>query len=138
MHPPLSPVRCSLPCTAAFEEVPVYEIPYPNPPTHRPLSLLLPDVAKSWQATGQHHASGTWPTCFILSNRHHMFTPHPACRVAYNIPFALELRGTLRINALTTALQQLVDRHDALRSHFVFKDEVRGLLAGCSHNRQTA
>ncbi|MFC9854722.1 non-ribosomal peptide synthetase [Streptomyces prasinus] len=37
---------------------------------------------------------------------------------AYNVPAALRLRGRLSADALATALQDLVDRHEALRTTF--------------------
>ncbi len=40
---------------------------------------------------------------------------------AYNVPFALRLRGPLDVGALRAALAALVERHDALRT--VFDDE---------------
>lgn len=38
---------------------------------------------------------------------------------AYNMPGALRLAGRLRIDALKWALGRIVDRHEALRSHFL-------------------
>ncbi|MDF0732854.1 amino acid adenylation domain-containing protein, partial [Pseudomonas entomophila] len=52
---------------------------------------------------------------------------------AYNIPLALELRGALDTEALTAALEQVVARHEALRSQFFEVDgepRVRLLPAG--------
>ena len=38
---------------------------------------------------------------------------------AYNVPMAVRLRGPLRIDALTRALEEMVRRHDTLRTRFV-------------------
>ncbi|WP_038266002.1 non-ribosomal peptide synthetase, partial [Xenorhabdus cabanillasii] len=43
----------------------------------------------------------------------------PATSLAYHIPLALRLTGTLNHHALTTALDQLVARHENLRTRFV-------------------
>ncbi|NWB45063.1 non-ribosomal peptide synthetase, partial [Pseudomonas gingeri] len=42
---------------------------------------------------------------------------------AYNIPLALSLRGSLDVGALGRALERIVERHEALRSAFVPRDE---------------
>ncbi|MBX7100990.1 MAG: amino acid adenylation domain-containing protein, partial [Myxococcaceae bacterium] len=41
---------------------------------------------------------------------------------AYHMPFALELDGALDVGALRSALQAVVDRHEALRTRFVERD----------------
>ncbi|VVN03344.1 Linear gramicidin synthase subunit B [Pseudomonas fluorescens] len=43
---------------------------------------------------------------------------------AYNIPGALRLRGGLDENALRISFQQLIDRHESLRTRFVERDGV--------------
>jgi amino acid adenylation domain-containing protein len=42
---------------------------------------------------------------------------------AYNIPTALRLHGPLNVEVLERVLQEIVDRHDSLRTHF---EEVNG------------
>jgi len=37
---------------------------------------------------------------------------------AYNIPLNLELRGTLNVSALERTLQEIVQRHESLRTTF--------------------
>ncbi|WP_047686004.1 non-ribosomal peptide synthetase, partial [Xenorhabdus sp. NBAII XenSa04] len=46
----------------------------------------------------------------------------PATSLAYHIPLALRLIGTLNHHALITALGQLVARHESLRTRFVLID----------------
>ncbi|WP_079134422.1 non-ribosomal peptide synthetase [Streptomyces sp. EN16] len=41
---------------------------------------------------------------------------------AYNVPFAVRLVGGLRVEVLTAALQDVVDRHPALRTQLVVED----------------
>ncbi|OKH53430.1 non-ribosomal peptide synthetase [Calothrix sp. HK-06] len=41
----------------------------------------------------------------------------------YNVPFALRLTGTLDIAALEYTFQQIIRRHDALRTNFVLQQE---------------
>ncbi|MGC5533349.1 amino acid adenylation domain-containing protein, partial [Streptomyces sp. SR-10] len=41
---------------------------------------------------------------------------------AYNVPFAVRLVGDLRVDVLTAALQDVVDRHPALRTQLVVED----------------
>ena len=43
--------------------------------------------------------------------------------VAYNVPLAVRIHGALNVAALETALQQLVDRHEVLRSAFTQDEE---------------
>ncbi|MHC8319475.1 non-ribosomal peptide synthetase [Pseudomonas sp. GB2N2] len=43
---------------------------------------------------------------------------------AYNIPGALRLRGGLDEEALRTSFQQLIQRHESLRTHFLERDGV--------------
>ncbi|WP_267225801.1 non-ribosomal peptide synthetase [Dyella silvae] len=45
-------------------------------------------------------------------------TLEPAASLAYNESISLRLRGELNVSALQTALQQLMDRHEALRATF--------------------
>ncbi len=51
--------------------------------------------------------------------------PHSAL---YNIPIVLHLNGTLDKAALQAALQQIVNRHEPLRSNFVVEDDNLSLL----------
>jgi amino acid adenylation domain-containing protein len=41
---------------------------------------------------------------------------------AYNVPMATRLRGPLNVGALESALNQLVERHESLRTGFVLED----------------
>ncbi|HEU5124960.1 MAG TPA: amino acid adenylation domain-containing protein [Verrucomicrobiae bacterium] len=42
----------------------------------------------------------------------------------YNVPLAIELNGALDVNALQTALDELVSRHEILRTRFNCEEEV--------------
>ena len=42
---------------------------------------------------------------------------------AYNIPFALRLRGTLLVYAVERSLHEIVQRHENLRTSFLLRDE---------------
>ncbi|MBX9398208.1 amino acid adenylation domain-containing protein [Streptomyces sp. TRM72054] len=42
--------------------------------------------------------------------------------VAYNFPLVFRLRGTLALDALRTALRDVTDRHEALRTRFLVED----------------
>ncbi|WP_103070892.1 non-ribosomal peptide synthetase [Aquimarina sediminis] len=39
--------------------------------------------------------------------------------IAYNIPFAFEINGSVDVNRLQTALTRLIERHESLRTYFV-------------------
>jgi len=41
----------------------------------------------------------------------------------YNMPFALQLTGNLDVTALQVSLNQLIDRHEILRTNFQFNDD---------------
>src|ERR1700749_3494405 len=40
-------------------------------------------------------------------------------KATYNIPSAMRVRGTLNVEALTRALEEVVRRHESLRTRFV-------------------
>src|SRR5262249_41229461 len=40
----------------------------------------------------------------------------------YNMPYALRLKGELDVEALRSAIQSIVDRHESLRTHFIDVD----------------
>ncbi len=50
---------------------------------------------------------------------------------AYNMPVVLKLTGTVNIDALQRSFNQLVSRHETLRTTFVMKD---GLPKQCIHD----
>lgn len=52
---------------------------------------------------------------FVL---HHM----KPSSTAYNLPFALSMRGELNVERLQEALQRLIDRHEPLRTSFEWRD----------------
>ena len=41
----------------------------------------------------------------------------------YNMPLALRLRGEVKVEALTQSLQEIVVRHEALRTRFEMHEE---------------
>ncbi len=43
-------------------------------------------------------------------------------QTAYNIPFALQVTGDLDVETMRRSIQYLLERHDALRTRFSFKD----------------
>ena len=53
----------------------------------------------------------------------------------YNLPFAVRLRGSLNVSALTTALHALEQRHETLRTVFAESDgEGMQIVKPCSQN----
>ena len=52
---------------------------------------------------------------------------------AYNESMTLRLRGRLDVTAIRKSLQQVVDRHDALRTTFDPKGELPGYFSPCGH-----
>lgn len=42
---------------------------------------------------------------------------------SYNVPFVLRLKGQLHVEALKNSLQELVNRHESLRTTFSYEDE---------------
>jgi hypothetical protein len=50
---------------------------------------------------------------------------NPAASSSYNWPLVLDFRGSLDLRVLTTALQIVADRHDALRTSFPSGSELR-------------
>ena len=61
-------------------------------------------------------AAIVWQQSFWLI---HQLEPDSA---AYNIPSALRLRGELDISSLSQSLQQIVNRHEVLRTRFEVRD----------------
>src|SRR5262249_54766288 len=51
------------------------------------------------------------------------FAQREAGDASYHVPIALRLRGALDVAAAHAALQQLVTKHESLRTRFVFTDE---------------
>lgn len=42
---------------------------------------------------------------------------------SYNVPYVLRLKGPLHIEAMKNSLQELVKRHESLRTSFIYEDE---------------
>ncbi|HTA05215.1 MAG TPA: amino acid adenylation domain-containing protein, partial [Solirubrobacteraceae bacterium] len=66
--------------------------------------------------------SGVLPLSFAQQRLWFLAQLDPAASRAYHMPAALRLRGQLRRDALQQALDQLVSRHEGLRTRFVSVD----------------
>ncbi|MGZ4123463.1 MAG: condensation domain-containing protein, partial [Tumebacillaceae bacterium] len=45
-------------------------------------------------------------------------------KTVYNMPFAVRMRGALEVSALESALQEIISRHESLRTTFVLQDGI--------------
>ncbi|MGZ4107685.1 MAG: non-ribosomal peptide synthetase, partial [Tumebacillaceae bacterium] len=45
-------------------------------------------------------------------------------KTVYNMPFAVRMRGALEVSALESALQEIIKRHESLRTTFVLQDGI--------------
>ncbi|WP_395607828.1 non-ribosomal peptide synthase/polyketide synthase [Pseudomonas sp. B22129] len=86
------------------------------------LALLMADDAGSEHSIKAHSHRGPTPLSFAQQRLWFLqqLSPHSS---AYNLPNALRLRGTLNGAALDTALQQIIDRHDVLKTAFQSVDD---------------
>src|SRR3569833_1584361 len=73
-------------------------------------------------------SSSRWPASFAQQRLWFVAQTSEPASVAYNIPAGLRLRGLLNDGALQAALDRIVRRHEALRTHF---EEVDGQPMQC-------
>ncbi|KAF1033213.1 MAG: Linear gramicidin synthase subunit D [Pseudomonas sp.] len=87
------------------------------------LALLMADDAGSGHAILARADRGPSDLSFAQQRLWFLqqFNPHSS---AFNLPRAIHLRGPLNHGALATALQQIVDRHDILKTAFQTLDDV--------------
>ncbi|AZE54867.1 Non-ribosomal peptide synthetase [Pseudomonas synxantha] len=83
--------------------------------------LMADDVGSEHSIKAQPHRSPT-PLSFAQQRLWFLQQLSPGSS-AYNLPNALRLRGPLNTAALDAALQQVVDRHDVLRTAFQTLDD---------------
>src|SRR3569833_2042362 len=67
-------------------------------------------------------SSSRWPASFAQQRLWFVAQTSEPASVAYNIPAGLRLRGLLNDGALQAALDRIVRRHEALRTHFEVVD----------------
>ncbi|MEO8488703.1 non-ribosomal peptide synthase/polyketide synthase [Pseudomonas sp.] len=92
------------------------------------LALLMADDAGSAHSIKAHTPHGPAPLSFAQQRLWFLQQLSPASS-AYNLPNALHLRGPLNTVALGAALQQIIDRHDVLKTAFqTLDDEPRQVL----------
>ncbi|WP_439862469.1 non-ribosomal peptide synthase/polyketide synthase [Pseudomonas antarctica] len=92
------------------------------------LALLMADDAGSAHSIKAHTPHGPAPLSFAQQRLWFLQQLSPDSS-AYNLPNALHLRGPLNTVALGEALQQIIDRHDVLKTAFqTLDDEPRQAL----------
>ncbi|MDF0729431.1 amino acid adenylation domain-containing protein [Pseudomonas entomophila] len=86
------------------------------------LALLMADQAGAPEAIAAKAGQAPQPLSFAQQRLWFLqqFAPHSS---AYNLPRALLLEGALSADALETALQRVIERHDILRTRF---EEIDG------------
>ncbi|MET9963049.1 amino acid adenylation domain-containing protein [Streptomyces sp. NPDC006326] len=77
--------------------------------------LFAPDTVRPVPREGLLPASSAQQRLWFLDRLH-------GSSAAYSVPFAVRIDGDLRVPALRAALQDLVDRHEVLRSSFAEED----------------
>ncbi|MCG7215967.1 non-ribosomal peptide synthase/polyketide synthase [Paenibacillus mucilaginosus] len=88
-------------------------------PTIRELARRLQETEGTGElpAIRRQDARGTYP---VSSAQRRMLILHEleGAQLSYNLPAAFRLRGSLDVNRFKAALQQLMDRHEILRTSF--------------------
>ena len=93
-------------------------------PTIAKMALLLGDAPqKGYKEIIKLPASDRYPASF-QQKRLWILDQFEKEQVTYNMPNAFELRGTIDHKALLTALNDVVMRHESLRTSFVMEDDI--------------